>query len=75
MKTLNYGDKIEIAAYGKTYEYEVRESKQALESDVETVMAPKTGTWITLLTCEDYSEQTNDYRYRRVVEAVLVDVK
>lgn len=75
LKTLNYGDKIEIAAYGKTYEYEVRESKQVLESDVETVMAPKTGTWITLLTCEDYSEQTNDYRYRRVVEAVLVDVK
>ena len=75
LKTLSYGDQVEIQGHGKTYVYEVRESKQVHESNVEAVMSSKTGTWITLLTCEDYSEKTSDYRFRRVVEAVLVDVK
>lgn len=75
LKTLGYGDQVEIEAFGKTYVYEVRETKQVTEQDVETVMAEKDGTWITLLTCEDYSEKTDRYAYRRVVQAVLIEVK
>ena len=41
----------------------------------KTVMAEKDGTWITLLTCGDYSEKTDRYAYRRVVQAVLIEVK
>lgn len=75
LKTLVYGDQIEISAYGKTYVYEVRDSKQVLETNVEKVTESKDGTWVTLMTCEDYSEALDDYRYRRVVEATLIEVK
>lgn len=30
--------------------------------------------WVTLLTCEDYSETLDTYRFRRAVRAVLVEV-
>lgn len=75
LKTLAYGDQFEIAAYGKTYVYEVRDSKRVSEGDVAKVTAAKDGTWVTLLTCEDYSEASGDYRYRRAVEAILIEVR
>jgi hypothetical protein len=31
--------------------------------------------WVTLLTCERYSQTYDNYRFRRVVRAVLVDVR
>lgn len=75
LKTLGYGDQFEITAYGKTYVYEVCDSKQVSEKDVAELTATKDGTWVTLLTCEDYSEESGYYRYRRAVEATLIEVK
>lgn len=31
--------------------------------------------WVTLLTCEGYNPLTGDYLFRRMVRAVLVEVK
>jgi hypothetical protein len=31
--------------------------------------------WVTLVTCRGYDQATNTYKYRVLVQAVLVDVK
>ena len=64
-----------IKAYGMTYTYEVRESERVLATAVDRVLTPKIGSWITLLTCEQYNETTDKYAYRRMVRAVLIETK
>lgn len=75
LKDLVYGDRFTIEAYGMTYTYEVRESERVLATAVDRVLTPKTGSWITLLTCEQYNETTDKYAYRRMVRAVLIETK
>ncbi len=75
LKDLVYGDRFTIEAYGMTYTYEVRESERVSATAVDRVMTPKTGSWITLLTCEQYNETTDKYAFRRMVRAVLVETK
>ncbi|MCE1252568.1 MAG: sortase [Anaerolineae bacterium] len=75
LKTLKYGDKIKISAWGQVYTYEVRENAKIKADDLKSAFAHQNLSWITLLTCEDYREKTNLYETRRAVRAVLVDVK
>ncbi len=75
LKNLRYGDRFTITAYGKTYTYEVRESEQLLETDVDQMMVSKEGSWVTLMTCEAYDEGEQKYKYRRLVRGVLIDVE
>jgi LPXTG-site transpeptidase (sortase) family protein len=74
LKNLEYGDQIEIHAFGQVYTYEVRESKTVLPTSILTVFTHEEKSWITLVTCEDYKEQSETYSYRRMVRAVLVSV-
>ena len=74
LKDLRYGDKFMIEAYGKTYTYEIRESEQLLETDVEKMMTRKEGSWITLMTCTTYDASEDRYKYRYLVRGVLIEV-
>jgi len=74
LKSLHYGDEVIIRALGQTYHYEVRENKLITSNDLSTVFQHEKYDWITLLTCESYNPSTDDYRFRRMVRAVLYKV-
>ncbi len=72
LRTLKYGDQFSIHAFGKTYTYEVRESKLVSPSQASSVMQHEELDWVTLLTCETYSAPEDNYLYRRAVRAILI---
>ncbi len=74
LKTLSFGDKVQIRAWGMVYTYEVRENQIALPHRVSTVLQHEEYDWLTLLTCEFYNPFNGNYVFRRVVRAVLVDI-
>jgi LPXTG-site transpeptidase (sortase) family protein len=71
---LRWGDKIEITAFNETSIYEVREVKKVKPDDL-SVLSHQENAWLTLVTCKSFNEKTESYRWRIVVEAVLVEVK
>ncbi len=75
LRKLQYGDQFHIYAFGLTYTYEVRESKLVTSENVSAVMKHEELGWVTLVTCEAFNEENNTYPYRRMVRAVLVDIK
>ncbi|NOY99821.1 MAG: sortase, partial [Chloroflexi bacterium] len=58
LKTLKYGDQIQIHAWGQTYIYEVRERDLLLPNRVSSVMQHEELDWVTLVTCEFYNPFT-----------------
>ncbi len=75
LKTLKYGDQVQIQAWGQTYTYEVRESKLVKSNNVNTVLQSEEYDWLTLITCEFYNPFNGEYLFRRAVRAVLVSVQ
>ena len=75
LKRLAYGDEILITAAGGVYVYEVRESQVIAPNDLDAVFQEETFDWVTLLTCENYQEGLGTYAARRIVRAVLVEVR
>ncbi len=75
IKSLKYGDQVQIQAWGLTYTYEVRESKLVTVKNVDAAFQSEEYDWLTLVTCEFYNPFSRDYLFRRAVRAVLVDVK
>ena len=75
LKTLSYGDQVQIQAWGLTYTYEVRESKLVTKKNVNAAFQSEEYDWLTLVTCEFYNPFTGDYLFRRAVRAVLISVK
>jgi len=39
-----------------------------------SVLKHRERDWVTLFTCEEYARYLGEYSYRRVVEAVLIEV-
>ena len=74
LKPLSYGDIVRIHAWGDVYTYQVTQNRRVSPYAPKAVFEQKDGDWITLFTCEDYGEYWGDYGYRRMVQAVLVDV-
>ena len=74
LKTLKYGDRINIHAFGMVYTYEITESSLITNADAKTAFKHEEKSVITLLTCESYKEASNTYAYRRMVRAILVSV-
>ena len=72
--TLKWGDKVIIHANGERYIYEVRAVKRVKPNDI-SVLGHKERDWVTLITCEGFDEKTDAYRWRLVVQAVLVKVE
>lgn len=76
IRKLSVGDRFEITNQGRRYIYEVRENKTFMVwDDPSNVLVHKENDWVTLLTCEDYSENTDSYLKRRVVIGELVSIK
>ncbi|MHC1739608.1 MAG: sortase [Anaerolineaceae bacterium] len=72
---LKWGDTIIIQLAGQNYIYQVRQVKTITDSDSRFVFQHETRSWLTLVTCKGYNEQTGTYDYRTVVKALLVNVE
>ena len=55
--------------------YRVQTSDLVSPTDVKKVMKHEEQDWIILLTCERFDPKTKEYPYRRMVRAILVEVK
>ncbi|MCP4142350.1 MAG: sortase [Chloroflexi bacterium] len=75
IKSLGYGDQVQIQAWGQTYTYEVRESKLVTVKNVDAAFQSEEYDWLTLVTCEFYNPFSGEYLFRRSVRAVLVSVE
>jgi LPXTG-site transpeptidase (sortase) family protein len=71
---LKYGDRIVIHAYGQKYTFAVQTNAVVDPTDT-TVMKHEERAWLTLITCKEYDQQTNTYKKRVVVRAVLISVE
>ncbi|MBL1197366.1 MAG: sortase, partial [Chloroflexi bacterium] len=71
---LQHGDQFTIEAWGQTFVYEVRDTGLVSPRNLG-VLEHSEYDMVTLITCESFSEFTEDYRHRRVVTAVLVAVR
>jgi len=74
LKKLQYSDQIHIHAFGQVYVYEVRENRLVLPDQTRMVLKHEEKPWMTLVTCENFSEASGFYANRRIVRAVLVSV-
>ncbi|MEJ5223542.1 MAG: sortase [Anaerolineales bacterium] len=76
IKTLKYGDRFYVHAFGQTYVYEVRENRLLWsKNNTAAVFKSEKYDWVTLLTCEGYNPLSGNYFFRRMVRAVLVEVR
>ncbi|MBP7355521.1 MAG: sortase, partial [Longilinea sp.] len=72
--SLVWGDQIIVHLNGERYIYEVRSIRQILPTD-SSVLRHEDRAWLTLITCKGYNEDTNNYRLRVAVKAVLIGVE
>jgi LPXTG-site transpeptidase (sortase) family protein len=74
LEELEYGDQIVVSAWGMRHIYEVREEDWVRPTD-SSIFRHEERSWITLLTCDDWDEQTETYRMRHLVRAVLMNIE
>ena len=74
LNQLSYGNQVKLHAFGMIYTFEVRQTQLVSPSAVYTALKHEDLSWVTLVTCEDFSPQSTQYAYRRLVRAVLVSV-
>jgi LPXTG-site transpeptidase (sortase) family protein len=72
--SLKWGDQVILYAHNQRYIYEVRESTLVMPNDF-SIMEHKERDWLTLFTCYQYDESSDQYLWRHVVQAVLIDVE
>jgi LPXTG-site transpeptidase (sortase) family protein len=70
-----WGDKVIVHAWGAQYVYEVRQVVEVGPTNISSVFRHEELPWVTLITCSGYDEASNSYKYRWVVQAVLVEVE
>jgi LPXTG-site transpeptidase (sortase) family protein len=73
LSMLKYGEKVIVHVSGQKYIYEVRSNEIVSPSDT-SAFRHEEKAWLTLVTCKEYDEKTNNYRKRVVIRAVLVSV-
>ena len=74
LESLAWGDEIVLYAHGLKYTYQVR-LRELVSADDHSILDHKEGDWITLFTCRDYNETLDEYIWRQVVQAALIDVE
>jgi LPXTG-site transpeptidase (sortase) family protein len=72
LRTLWWGDRIVVRAWGEEHSYAVRSVRQ-VDADDETWSRHDKQDWLTLVTCRGFDETTGEYRWRTVVRAVRVE--
>lgn len=75
LKDLGYGDVVAIDAWGQRYIYEVRSNDLVEPDDPRPLQEHSEYDMLTLLTCKDYDEASEQYLYRVLVKAVLQSVE
>jgi LPXTG-site transpeptidase (sortase) family protein len=75
LNQLWYGNRIVVHAFGQEYVYEVRSIRRIQPDGVNAVFQHEELPWLTLLTCNSYSEDLGAYRYRLIVRAVQVEMR
>jgi len=76
LQDLKYGEQVIVHMLDQQYVFEIR-NKRLVRPD-STAFAfehLEDHSYLTLITCQDYDPDTDSYRLRRVVRAVLVAVK
>ena len=74
LEKMSWGDEIYLYAHGLKYTYQVREHKLVSADDIR-ILGHKDQDWLTLFTCKDYNELTDDYNWRQAIQAVMIDVE
>ncbi len=74
LDTLKYNDQVIVHAWGQRYIYQVRSVTEVSPQDIG-VLSHEDISWLTLVTCQGYDEESNSYRMRVAVRAVLVEVE
>jgi LPXTG-site transpeptidase (sortase) family protein len=74
LNTMVWGDEIIINSGGLEYVYQVRTVQRVWPDDV-SVLRHEVYPWLTLITCQGFNEQTDEYLFRTAVRAVLVAVR
>jgi LPXTG-site transpeptidase (sortase) family protein len=72
---LKWGDKIIVHLYGSSYVFEVRSKLTVEPTDMSLIEKEEDYSWLNLMTCRDFNEETDLYDYRLIVRAVLIDVE
>lgn len=76
LKQLKYGDQIIVHMGGLKYVYEVRNTRLARPYSTNYAFESKQdAAYLTLITCAGYNPLNESYLFRRVVRAVLIEVK
>jgi LPXTG-site transpeptidase (sortase) family protein len=70
---LRWGDEVIVDAWGQRYVYAVRQNSLVAPGQL-AALQHEDRDWVTLITCQGYDEASGNYRWRRVVRAVLVAV-
>jgi len=71
---MNWDDTIIVHAFGYRYIYQVR-LNQIIDPENSSATRHEEYSWLTLLTCKGYNESRDDYNYRVMVRAVLVEIR
>ena len=76
LKSLKYGDQIIIHLYGQQYIFEIRKTLLVRPATTDYALQHlEDNSFLTLITCQGYNEKNNAYRFRRIVRAVLIEVR
>lgn len=76
IKELKYGDQVIVHMGGVKYIYEIRSTKLAHPYSTSfAFQSLQDHSYLTLITCSGYNPLNESYLFRRVVRAVLVEVK
>jgi len=76
LQNLNYGERVIVHMLDQQYIFEI--SNKRLVRPDSTAFAfehLQDASYLTLVTCSGYNEESNSYSFRRIVRAVLVEVK
>jgi len=74
LSQLKWGDRLIVYAFGQKYTFEVRVVKQVKPTD-SSALAHKDTSWLTLITCKEYDDILRAYKWRVVVQGVLLKIE
>ena len=73
LKSLRFGDRVIVNAWGLRHIYEIRQVDLVSPSDRQ-IFRHEERSWLTLVTCHGYDEREASYRWRVAARAVLVSI-
>jgi len=76
LQDLGYGERLIVHMLDQQYVFEIR-NKRLVRPDTTAFAFEhlEDASYLTLVTCSGYNEEKNTYSFRRIVRAVLVEVK